>query len=61
MNGAAAHHVRAGDEVIIMAFAFGDAPSAPRQILVDRANRYVRDIDPAERGVVDVETPVPQR
>jgi aspartate 1-decarboxylase len=59
MNGAAAHHVRAGDEIIIMAFGFADAPLAPKQILVDRANRYVRDIDPAERGVVDVDAPAP--
>jgi aspartate 1-decarboxylase len=59
MNGAAAHHVKAGDEIIIMAFEFGDAPAAPKQILVDRANRFVREIDPAERGVIDADTPAP--
>lgn len=61
MNGAAAHHVRKGDEVILMAFEYGDRPRAPRQILVDRHNRYVRDLDPAERGVVDADTPAPRR
>jgi len=59
MNGAAAHHVRAGDEIIIMAFEYGAAPARPRQILVDAENRYVREIDPAERGVVDAATPPP--
>jgi aspartate 1-decarboxylase len=61
MNGAAAHHVKAGDEIIIMAFEFGDAPAAPKQILVDRANRFVREIDPAERGVIDADTPAPAK
>lgn len=44
INGAAAHLVEKGDEVIIMAFEFGDAPGTPRQILVDASNRYVRDL-----------------
>ena len=44
INGAAAHLVQKGDEVIIMAFEFGDGPCTPRQILVDESNRYVRDL-----------------
>lgn len=59
MNGAAAHHVRAGDEVIIMAFELGERPREPKQILVDRRNRYVRDLEPTERGVVDADSPAP--
>ena len=52
INGAAAHLVRKGDQVIIMAFEIGDAPKAPKQILVDADNRYVRDIEVHERGVI---------
>lgn len=47
INGAAAHLIRKGDEVIIMAFEYSDSPVTPRQILVDRENRFVRVI---ERG-----------
>ena len=44
INGAAAHLIQAGDEVIIMAFEYADAPVEPRQILVDGDNRYVQDL-----------------
>ena len=44
INGAAAHLVQAGDEIIIMAFEFAETPVEPRQILVDGDNRYVRDL-----------------
>ncbi|MBL8863567.1 MAG: aspartate 1-decarboxylase [Planctomycetes bacterium] len=44
MNGAAAHLIRTGDEVIVMTFQTTDRPSKPRQILVDPKNRYVRDL-----------------
>ena len=54
INGAAAHLVSRGDEVIIMAFGYGDEPLRPRQILVDAHNRYVREIEPTERGVIGV-------
>jgi aspartate 1-decarboxylase len=57
INGAAAHLVEAGDQVILMAFGYGDAPSTPKQILVDEQNRYVRDIALEERGVIGA-TPV---
>ncbi len=46
MNGAAAHKVQTGDEIIIMAFEYGDKPSKPKQILVDPKNRYLYDIEP---------------
>ena len=42
MNGAAAHLVRAGDEIIIMAFVLSDTPVQPNAILVDENNRFVR-------------------
>ena len=44
INGAAAHLVKRGDEVIIMAFVYAERPVRPRQILVDDDNRFVREI-----------------
>ena len=44
INGAAAHLVNAGDEVIIMAFELSDTPITPRAILVDPENRFVREL-----------------
>lgn len=52
INGAAAHLVQRGDQVIIMAFELSDTPIKPKQILVDEQNRYVRDIAHEERGVI---------
>jgi aspartate 1-decarboxylase len=42
MNGAAAHRIKAGEEIIIMAFELTDQPIQPTVILVDRNNRFVR-------------------
>ena len=42
MNGAAAHLIRQGDEVIIMSFQITDRPKKPLNILVDRNNRFVK-------------------
>lgn len=42
MNGAAAHLVRAGDEVIIMAFILSETPVEPKAILVDENNKFIR-------------------
>jgi aspartate 1-decarboxylase len=44
MNGAAAHLIGTGEEIIIIAFELSDKPLVPQQILVDEANRYVRDL-----------------
>ncbi len=44
VNGAAAHRVRVGDKVIIAAFCLTDEPIAPKVILVDERNRYLRDL-----------------
>ena len=46
MNGAAAHLIKAGDEIIIIAFELTAEPIEPKQILVDKDNRYVRDLPP---------------
>lgn len=43
MNGAAAHLVHAGDEIIIIAYELRDEPLPnPRTILVDKQNRFVQ-------------------
>ena len=41
VNGAAAHHVRPGDKLIIVAFVLTDEVITPRMILVDEQNRFV--------------------
>ena len=58
INGAAAHLVKEGDQVILMAFGYGEAAGTPRQILVDERNAYVREIETTERGVIEA-TPAP--
>ena len=42
MNGAAAHLIKAGEEIIIMGFELTDQPIQPKVILVDPDNRFVR-------------------
>jgi aspartate 1-decarboxylase len=46
MNGAAAHLIRKGEEIIIMGFELSDRPVVAKQILVDADNRYLRDLGP---------------
>src|SRR5919199_436652 len=41
MNGAAAHLIKAGEEIIIMGFELTDKSLEPRAILVDRENKFV--------------------
>lgn len=42
MNGAAAHLINPGDEVIIMAFEISERPVESKAILVDEQNKFVR-------------------
>jgi len=42
MNGAAAHLIKVGEEIIIMGFELTDEPLEPTIILVDQDNRFVR-------------------
>ncbi|MEM7014226.1 MAG: aspartate 1-decarboxylase [Verrucomicrobiota bacterium] len=42
VNGAAAHLITAGEEVIIIGFCFSEKPVDPKVVLVDRDNRFVR-------------------
>lgn len=42
MNGAAAHLIKAGEEIIIMGFELSDRLIEPKVILVDRNNKFVK-------------------
>ena len=42
MNGASAHLVNVGDELIIMGYELTDAPIDAKKILVDKQNRFVQ-------------------
>ena len=42
MNGASAHLVNVGDELIIMGYELTDAPVEAKKILVDKQNRFVQ-------------------
>ena len=42
MNGAASHLIEKGEEIIIMGFELTDEPVEPRNILVDKNNKFVR-------------------
>ena len=42
INGAAAHLIHKGDEVIIMSFQISDRPKKPVNILVDSKNHFVK-------------------
>lgn len=44
INGAGAHKAKAGDLVIVASFAMTDEPVAPKAILVDGDNRFVREL-----------------
>ncbi len=44
MNGAAAHLIKKGDEVIIFSYALSDRLIKPKCILVDSHNKYVQDL-----------------
>lgn len=44
MNGAAAHLIQKGEEIIIMGFELADEPVEPKLVLVDRENRFVREM-----------------
>ncbi|MEW6061082.1 MAG: aspartate 1-decarboxylase [Bacteroidota bacterium] len=42
MNGAAAHLIKEGEEIIIMGFELSDKPITPTMILVDKNNKFVQ-------------------
>ncbi len=42
MNGAAAHLIKVGEQIIIMGFELTERPITPQIILVDQHNHFVR-------------------
>jgi aspartate 1-decarboxylase len=42
MNGAAAHLIKPGEEIIIMGFELANEPIDQKVILVDKVNKFVR-------------------
>ena len=52
MNGAAAHLIKAGEEIIIMGFELTDRPITPKIILLNRQNQFVRYLSEEPRSVV---------
>ena len=42
MNGASAHLINVGDELIIMGYELTEAPIEATKILVDKQNRFVQ-------------------
>ena len=42
VNGAAAHLIGEGEEIIVIGFELADRPIKPKAALVDRKNRFVR-------------------
>jgi aspartate 1-decarboxylase len=42
MNGASAHLIKKGEEIIIMGFELTDKPIKSKNILVDKNNRFVK-------------------
>ena len=52
MNGAAAHLIKTGEELIIMGFELSNHPIEPKNILVDKYNRFVRYVSEKEKMVI---------
>lgn len=42
MNGAAAHKIKKGEEIIVMGFELTDKPLQPKNILLDKNNKFVK-------------------
>jgi aspartate 1-decarboxylase len=42
MNGAAAHTIRKGEEIIVMGFELSDKPVKPKIVLVDKNNKFIK-------------------
>lgn len=42
MNGAAAHLIKTGEEIIVMGFELTEGPITPQIVLVDKLNKFVK-------------------
>lgn len=45
VNGAAAHLIKAGEQIIVIGFEYSDQPVKPRVVLLDDENNIVRRLD----------------
>lgn len=52
MNGAAAHLIKVGEEIIIMGFELSEGPITPTVLLVDGQNKFVRCLPNETPGTV---------
>jgi aspartate 1-decarboxylase len=52
MNGAAAHLIGEGEQIIVIGFELTEAPVEPRAALVDSSNRFVRYLGEAANKTV---------
>ena len=53
MNGAAAHLIGEGEQVIIMGFELVDRPVSAKVAVLDATNRIVKQIEEKPRSTVD--------
>ena len=53
MNGAAAHLIGTGEQIIVMGFELVDKPVAPKVILVNSENHFVRWLAEEPHMIVD--------
>jgi aspartate 1-decarboxylase len=53
INGAAAHLIKVGEEIIIMGFELSERPITPTVVLVDRQNQFVRYLAKETPQLVD--------
>jgi aspartate 1-decarboxylase len=42
LNGAAAHKIKIGDEIIIAGFTLSEKPLEPKMVLVDKHNKFMK-------------------
>lgn len=57
MNGAAAHLITEGEQIIIMGFELVEAPIAAKVILVDSSNRFARNLTETARTINEKAAP----
>ncbi len=57
MNGAAAHQIAEGEQIIVMGFELTDRPLRARAALVDGDNRFVRWLGDGHRETAALEEP----
>ncbi len=44
LNGAAAHLIKTGEEIIIIGYELSDKPLTPKVVLVDDKNKFIRNL-----------------